>query len=572
MTGIPQGDSALRGGGAVDWFMGPTDRDHTPHRFSTTGLLLGTLCFALSLAPSLLPRTFAFQGIVSGLSLALGYGVGRLGGWLWAYMGLPSRAPHATRIHVAVVGVTCVIIAVASSARATAWQNELRTLMGMPEAAGVRPIAVALVATAVFVILHVLGRLIGRFMRTMIRWLDRIMPRRVAIVFGVLLAGWLLIAFTNGLVVSRLLALVDGSYRQLDELVTDDLAPPTEPARAGSATSLLNWRDLGAQGRRFVSSGPRSAAITAFHDTLAREPVRVYVGLHAAPTPQERARLALAELQRAGGFERAVLLLATPTGTGWLDPAAIEPLEVMHRGDVATVSAQYSYLPSPIALLTEAPLGEEMARALFEAIYGHWTTLPRDARPRLFLHGLSLGALNADRSFDLYDIMPDPFDGALWVGPPFRTESWARITERRDPASPAWRPRFRDGSVVRVMTQHGGLEAGGSRWGPPRIAYLQYGSDPVTFFTLGSFVRRPDWLQAPRAPDVSPKLRWVPIVTAIQLAADIAAGAEAAPLGYGHNFAPRDYITAWAAIAAPEGWTPDDTRRLQDHFMSYSRR
>lgn len=572
MGGGPAGAPVIGGDDAVDWVMGPRDRQPTPHRFSTTGLLVGTLCFALSLAPSLLPRTFAFQGLVSGLSLALGYGVGRLGRWLWGYLGLPAPAPHATRIHVAVVGVTCVIIAVASSARATAWQNELRELMGMPEAVGVRPIAVALVATAVFVVLHLLGRLIGRFIRAMIRWLDRVLPRRVAILLGVLLAGWLLIAFANGLVVSRLLAVVDGSYRQLDEVVTDDLAPPTEPTRAGSASSLLNWRDLGAQGRRFVSSGPRAAEIAAYHDTLSREPVRVYVGLHAASTPQERARLALAELQRAGGFDRAVLVLATPTGTGWLDPAAIEPLEIMHRGDVATVSAQYSYLPSPVALLTEAPLGAEVARALFEAVYGHWTTLPRGTRPRLFLHGLSLGALNADRSFDLYDIMPDPFDGALWVGPPFRTESWLRITERRDPASPAWRPRFRDGSVVRVMTQQGGLDAGGARWGPPRIVYLQYGSDPVTFFTLGSFVRRPDWLEAPRAPDVSPGLRWVPIVTAIQLAADIAAGAEAAPLGYGHNFAPRDYITAWAAIAAPTGWTAEDSRRLQGHFASYQRR
>ncbi len=552
--------------------MGSTDRLQSPHRFSTTGLLLGTLCFALSLAPSLLPRTFAFQGLVSGLSLALGYAVGRLGRWLWGYLGLPMLAPHATRIHVAVVGITCVIIAVASSARATAWQSELRALMGMPEAAGVRPIAVALVATAVFMLLHVLSSLVGRFMRAVIRWLDRILPRRVAILLGVLLAGWLLVAFANGLVVSRLLAVVDGSYRQLDEVITDDLAPPAEPSRAGSATSLLAWRDLGHQGRRFVSSGPRAAEITSYHGVPASEPVRIYVGLHAAPTPEERARLALAELQRAGGFQRAVLLLATPTGTGWLDPAAIEPLEMMHAGDVATVSAQFSYLPSPIALLTEAPLGAEMARALFEAIYGHWTTLPRDARPRLFLHGLSLGALNADRSFDLYDIMPDPFDGALWVGPPFRTESWVRITERRDPVSPAWRPRFRDGSVVRVMNQQGGLEAGGRKWGPPRIAYLQYGSDPVTFFSVGSFVRRPAWLEAPRAPDVSPALRWVPIVTAIQLAADIAAGAEAAPLGYGHNFAPQDYITAWAAIAPPVGWTADATRQLQAHFASYRRR
>ena len=83
---------------------------------------------------------------------------------------------------------------------------------------------------------------------------------------------------------------------------------------------------------------------------------------------------------------------------------------------------QYSYLPSLLALPTEGAYGAENARALFQTIYGYWTALPKDTRPELYLYGLSLGALNSDVSFDIHDIIGDPFRGVLWAGPPFRSE------------------------------------------------------------------------------------------------------------------------------------------------------
>ena len=44
--------------------------------FSFWGLVIGAMFFAASLTPSLLPRHFAVQGILSGLAFVAGYGVG----------------------------------------------------------------------------------------------------------------------------------------------------------------------------------------------------------------------------------------------------------------------------------------------------------------------------------------------------------------------------------------------------------------------------------------------------------------------------------------------------------------
>jgi len=71
-------------------------------------------------------------------------------------------------------------------------------------------------------------------------------------------------------------------------------------------------------------------------------------------------------------------------------------------------------------------------------------------------------------------------------------------------------------------------------------------------------------LKGRRGPDVSPDLRWFPIVTMLQLAADMVVGTS--PLGFGHEYAPAHYIAAWLALAKPEGWTDSEIARLRRLF------
>lgn len=147
-------------------------------------------------------------------------------------------------------------------------------------------------------------------------------------------------------------------------------------------------------------------------------------------------------------------------------------------------------------------------------------------------------------------------------GPPFRSDLWRTLTDSRDPDSPEWRPRFRDGRFVRFMNQQGTAEPADAPWGPMRLLYLQYASDPITFFDHRYAWRRPDWLAEPRGPDVSPSLRWFPLVTMLQLAVDMAVTTPTPP-GYGHVYAPADYVDAWRLVSSPPGWNADALQRLK---------
>lgn len=513
-----------------------------------------------------MPRTPVFQGLVSGLSLSLGY----LMGWalrrLWAYLELPAPDARMHRRVLQAAAAVCIGTAAVFLWRASEWQNSVRGIMGLEPVETVRPYTVALIALLVFLVALNIGRWFQRTFHFLSRRLKPWVPRRVAYVVSTVLAVALFWSLAEGLVLSGVLRMADRSYAQIDALAPQDVEPPADPMKTGSPASLVAWPDLGQQGRSFIANGPRAADISSFTGRPALEPLRVYVGLNAAETPAQRARLAREELIRVGGFTRSILVLITPTGTGWVDPASMDPLEYLHHGDIASVAAQYSYLPSPLALIAEGAYGAETARALFAEIYGYWTQLPRDARPRLYLHGVSLGALNSELSFHLHDVLADQFNGALWVGPPFRSEAWNTIVAERDPATPQWLPRYRDGRVVRFMNQFTRLDDGGGEWGPLRMAYLQYASDPITFFSVGSAWREPEWMRAPRGPDISPKLRWFPLVTMLQLAADMAAGAPASPPGFGHNFAAVDYINAWVSLTEPDGWGAADVERLKARF------
>ncbi len=534
-------------------------------RLDNAGLVLGVLFFAASLTPSLTPRSTVAQAVLSGLCVATGYGLGVLLRWLWGYLELPLPAADDSGRRRRIVGAACAIIAAVSLWRSQHWENIVRELMNLGPAGPARILGVAAGAAIVALLAIVLGRAAWLLVEAVMRLVARKVPRRIANVVGAIAGVLLLVGLVNGVVLRSALDMLDASYRQADALIPPGMAPPQAADSPGSAQSLVAWDQLGRMGRRYVAARPTAGEIAVFAGAASRAPLRVYAGLPAGETPQQRARLALEELKRVGGFERKALIIITPTGTGWVDPAAIDGIEYLYRGDVASVAVQYSYLSSPLTLLLDPETGRVTARALFREVYGHWRTLPRDTRPRLYLHGLSLGAVNSERSFQLFELLEQPFDGAVWSGPPFGATQWAALTRARKPGTPVWLPRFQDDSFVRFMNQHGGSTPPGTPWGPMRIVYLQYGSDAVTFFDRHGFFRRPPLLEAPRPPDVSPSMRWYPVVTMMQMALDTSLTMDA-PMGFGHVYAPSHYINAWLEATGIDDWSPEDVARLQRYL------
>jgi uncharacterized membrane protein len=537
----------------------------------SVGLVLGASFFAASLTPTLVPRSPLTQGVLAGTCFAIGYAIGIFLRWLWHYLELPETAARIRATTNALLVIAGFLVVAAFLWRAAAWQDSIRAVMGLPPVESSHPLKVSAIALATFVLLMVLARLfrlVSRFVASRVRLA---IPRRIANVVGVLVAVLLFWSIANNFLVRTAFRALELSFREHDALLEPERSEPTDPARTGSSASLVKWGELGRAGREFVSSGPTGEQISAFTGRPARDPIRVYVGLRGADTPQARARLALNELKRQHGFERSALIVITPTGTGWIDPAAMNSVEYLHDGDVASVAVQYSYLSSPLSLLFQPDYGSEAARALFAEIYGYWTTLPKDKRPKLYLHGLSLGAMNSERSVELFEMIGDPISGALWSGPPFGSLLWRQFTVNRNEGSPFWLPEFREGRFVRFMNQNGAALPADAPWGPTRVVYLQYASDPVMLFSYQDAYHAPAWMTPPRGPDVSPDLQWHPIVTMLQIGFDMAV-ADTTPIGHGHVYAPEHYVDAWVAVTNVRTWSPDALAKLTDYLGNMARK
>ena len=530
-------------------------------RYTWSGTLAALLFGCASLTPSLLPRGWLLQGLIAGITAAIGYGVGVAVAWFVAEL-TESRMSTGFR-HRAwqVLAVAGTLLCLLMLFLAAGWQREIHELVGLDPPAGYSSGGIVVVAVLVFALFVGIGRGVRRLARWFVRLLGRILPPRVARTFGVAAVTLLLIFLLNGVLWQGFVEAMNSAFSVTDGGTEEGAVEPTAPERSGSPESLVPWEDLGLQGRNFVGMGPTVEQLEEFSGEPALQPIRTYAGLDSADDVDERAALAVRDLERAGGFDRSVIVVVTTTGTGWVDPAASNSLEYEWNGDTAMVAMQYSYLPSWMSFLVDQVKARDAGRALFDAVYGVWSQLPQGSRPRLFVFGESLGTFGGEAAFSGIADIQNRTDGVLWAGPPNFNELWGGLVEDRAADSPEWLPVYQDGRIVRFADEAPDLQEPAGPWDEPRVVYLQNASDPIVWWSPRLTLNRPDWLRGERGPDVSPSMVWLPFVTFWQVSADLVFAVNV-PDGHGHKYQ-ADYVDGWAEVTEPPGWTEADTTRLR---------
>jgi uncharacterized membrane protein len=542
----------------------------------TVGGLIGALVFwTQSLSPSMMPRSWLAQSLVGSVCIVVGYAIGTLVHHVVVHFlrGRSLSAAHRQTVRFAFIAITAVTL-VAGLVLWPRWQNDQRDLVGSEHVAAWTVAPMVLVTAVLVLLLGLLGRLIWRGIRALDRWGGRLLPRPIAAVATALVVLIAANVLVNDVVLGRLHSWANSTWGALEDDTDGSVAQPTAATVSGSPESLVPWNELGRQGRDFVAEATTHDELVGFHgaDADVLDPIRVYVGLRAGATAEERAEVAVRELERTGAFDRKVLVVATVTGTGWVDPFAAEAVEQLWSGDTAIVGQQYSFLPSWISTLVDGEVAQEAGAVLFDAVYQRWVELPEASRPKLLVFGQSLGSFGAEAAFAGYDAqtsvanMVARTDGVRFTGPTNSNKIWRQITDDRDPGSPAWQPVFDGGRSVRFAISSDELLTPDPAWQHPRILYIQHASDPVTFWDVPTMWSPPEWLDDPKGPDIPQRASWFPFVTWAQGVADLSAGFGARP-GVGHDFS-HSFVAGWAAIAAPEGWTAEDSRRLETYLYS----
>ncbi|MGX6512358.1 alpha/beta hydrolase [Rhodococcus sp. SJ-2] len=533
------------------------------------GLVVAVFFFAWSLSPSLIAREWLYQGLISGITSVTGYGIGVL-------LAYPARrwiAPHLTwwrrrrtaRIIAQIVVAVLALVTVTGSLLVAAnWQNDIRALMGVEDTTSFAYLRTGLVSATIFALLLLLGRGLRRIARRFARFLSAQLhipvPAAHVIAPAVLAAS--AVVFVDQVILASTSTAARFVFASDNNSTDPGVAQPREPQRSGSSASASSWDSLGRQGRTFADGGLRADELTEVNGTPASEPIRVYAGLSADTSTASQVQLILDELDRTEAWEREILVVSGTTGTGWVNPVAADSIEMIYNGDSAIAAIQYSFLPSWISFLVDGSAAKAAGDALIHGVHERWAQLPEGRRPKLVVYGESLGSQSAEAAFDDLADLRNDIDGALFVGPPNSNSLWRGLVANRDPGSPQVLPTNNDGLEVRFAASPENLESFHGPWHDPRVLYLQHASDPVVWWGPELLIERPDWLAEPPGADRVPSMRWYPIVTFWQVAADIMVGTSP-PVGHGHNY--EDLIPyGWAAVTAPDGWTDTDTQRVAD--------
>jgi uncharacterized membrane protein len=522
----------------------------------------GGLIFAcLSFTPSLLPRGGLIQGVICGITAAIGYGLGVLAAAIWR--AFPDRPPRRPRRWAWITFFICApILFAAAFGLGQYWQYEIRKLMGVTDYSIPLVVASPFVAAAVFC----LFLLVGRGLRGLYRWLAALLSRWIGrrAARGI---GWVLVVGLTYLVVSGLLLqgfvnVMNSAYGLRDTKTAEGVHQPTTSLRSGGPESLIRWDSLGWQGRNFIGKGPSVGDIAAFTHHPAMEPIRVYAGLASADGAEAQAALAVRDLERAGGFQRKNLLVVTTTGSGWVDPALVDSFEYLSGGDCATVAIQYSYLPSWISYLVDQSKALAAGRALFDAVYGVWAKLPQGDRPKLYVAGESLGSFGGEAAFTGENDLANRTNGALFVGPPNFSTLFQEFSSQRAPGSPETQPIYQDGRIVRFSNDPAaGIGPVDQPWAGTRILYLLHPSDPIVWWSPHLIFNEPDWISEPPGKDVLKTMFWVPFVTFWEVTADLPFS-TGVPAGHGHKYT-AEYVDGWNAVIRPASITAGQLASLR---------
>lgn len=542
------------------------------------GLVVALLFWWQSLTPTLIPRAAVTQTVLTGFCASVGYGIGALAGrWIAGALTGRGRAPQpkTRRLGWIALGAGWAIALPIGPVLWAAWQNDQRAFMAMGTVVWTDAVLVVGLSAAASALFVVLGRALAVGVTAINRFNRRHLPAVLAAPATVLLVVLLVVVLGGEVVWRGVTALASSAASSTNEGTPEGIVVPVSASVSGSPDSLVGWDTLGRRGRDFVASATTAQDLEAFHgaDTQLTEPVRVYVGVGSAETIGERADLAVRELERAGGFDREVLVVWVPTGTGWVVEEAAVALELLHRGDTAIAAIQYSFLPSLLAVFMDDGLAEEAGIALFNAVHDHWSGLPIDERPVLLLFGKSLGTAGVEAPFAGLDASSSVAnlvartDGALIVGAKIVNPVHSQLTRERDPGSPVWQPIFDEGRSVRFVSRDPNQPPMDPDWRAPRIVYLQHPSDPVPHWGLEALWWPPEWYDRPRGYDVPDAAGWFPVVSGVQGVSDLIFQLSTPP-GFGHVYS-TDYADGWARVAPPDGWTEADTERLEV-FLSES--
>jgi len=304
---------------------------------SIIGLIVAAALYGESLRPVLLPLNTNSQIIFSGLVTALGYDIGLLVDSIIKKIDISKKFQLNTKIKyflIILIGIVAFFITQSYLNSQQLQRNSLKIETDTPNW-----IVIVLGSFFVAFLIHqiaILIRTFAKFCAAHIR-----LPFNIHIIQSLV---WMAIASLGALITFILVIVVQVSLDISARPSLRETQKPVSTLRSGGPLSLISWEGIGQTGREFVSRDVELYGVY-FQDNTeieTMEPIRIYAGIDNETDLTKRVDLIMREFERTRAFERSVVIMFTPSGSGWVNPVAIDAVEFITKSNSASVSLQYS--------------------------------------------------------------------------------------------------------------------------------------------------------------------------------------------------------------------------------------
>lgn len=328
---------------------------------------------------------------------------------------------------------------------------------------------------------------------------ERLVARKIDSTFSKsgksLMPNWLPLGHIVGVgaIVGAIYTFMHKTYGSIEHKATEVEKGFTQKPKSiylsGGSKSLVEWDTLSVQGRRHIGTALTAANIKKVMNEPALQPIRIFVGLDSANTEEERVKLALAELERTNAYDRKHILVVSPTGTGYVNYVMSESVEYQTRGDVASVTIQYSKRPSPMSL-DRVGEGHIQYRMLLNGINRRIRSMPARKRPRVILFGESLGAWTSQDALmnsGTDGLKALSIDRALWIGTPMGSKWKDQVLSNNKLDT--------DSELIGCFDSYEEVEdLDTEARNSLRYVMVTHHNDPIAQFGLKLLIQQPEWI------------------------------------------------------------------------------
>ncbi len=476
-------------------------------RVSITGLVIAYILYRESLQPVLLPLNLNSQLIFSGITVALGYDIGLL--LEWFYKKLKFKKITLDENLVKLSPLLFVVLLFLISKISLDFQQEFRLLLNIENPTPSWFLVPIGSLTIAWLLLEV-----GHKIRNFAKAIARIFKEPFPIVYTV---TCILIALVGYLILVASFFFLQTSLDVTARPDISNLNPPTSPLFSGSKESQIPWVGLGQKGQEFTS-------IRSDFPEKIKDPIRIYAGVENEADLDKRVELIMKDFERTKAFERSTVVLFTPSGSGWVNPKAVEMVEKLTRGDSTSISLQYSNKQAVIQYIMDPQAAGRSSSLLFSKLRERLDKIELSERPKFYVYGESLGSLGSQEIFKNTTVeeISQKVDGVIWVGSPSSSPLWKRLSP------------YGSNSTVQITNKVRDLEVQNIE-NPKKILFLYNTTDPVVWSNSKIIYRQPDWLKSPLSTEINKDSRWLPALTFGHLYFELYSATKY-PSGIGHNY------------------------------------